>query len=84
MVPDDQWNNFLKDRNGAIVGAATMKRFGWKIGDRIPIKTTLYGLAGSSHGSSISMVYITAKDRKDDETQFWFQWDTSKSASRRG
>src|SRR5690348_11915981 len=36
VVPDDQWNNFLKDRNGAIVGAATMKRFGWKIGDRVP------------------------------------------------
>ncbi|PYU00807.1 MAG: hypothetical protein DMG34_18955 [Acidobacteria bacterium] len=43
MVPDDQWNAFLKDRQGAIAGARTAQRFGWKIGDRIPIKTTLYG-----------------------------------------
>jgi len=32
---------------GAIAGARTAARFHWKIGDRIPIKTTLYG-GGSS------------------------------------
>lgn len=74
LVPDDEWNNFLKDRNGAVVGAATMKRFGWKIGDRIPIKTTLYGLAGTAWEFNIDGVYH-GKDPKDDETQFWFQWD---------
>src|SRR5512146_1115905 len=74
VVPDDQWNNFLKDRNGAIVGAATMKRFGWKVGDRIPIKTTLYGLAGTAWEFNIDGVYH-GKDPKDDETQFWLQWD---------
>ena len=71
-VPDDQWNAFLKDREGAIVGARTMQRFGWKIGDRIPIKTTLYG--GSSWEFNIDGVYHGAKPL-DDETQFWFQWD---------
>ena len=72
VVPDDQWASFLKDRQGAIAGAKTAKRFGWKVGDRIPIKTTLYGggawefnLAGIYHGTRA----------QDDETQFWFQWD---------
>ena len=37
-VPDDQWQKFVADREGAIVGARTAKRFGWKIGDRIPLK----------------------------------------------
>lgn len=74
VVPDDQWNTFLKDRDGAIVGAATMKRFGWKIGDRVPIKTTLYGLAGNAWEFNIDGVYH-GKDPKDDETQFWFRWD---------
>ena len=72
VVPDDQWNAFLKDRQGAIVGARTMQRFGWKIGDRVPIKTTLYG--GSSWEFNIDGVYRGAKPL-DDETQFWFQWD---------
>src|ERR1700681_3299305 len=43
IVPDDQWNAFLKDRQGAIVGASTAARFGWKIGDRVPLISTLYG-----------------------------------------
>jgi len=71
-VPEDQWNTFLKDREGAIVGARTMERFHWKVGDRIPIKTTLYG--GGSWEFNIDGVYH-GKRAQDDETQFWFQWD---------
>jgi putative ABC transport system permease protein len=70
-LPDDQWQNFVKDRQGAIAGAATAKRFGWKVGDRIPIKGTFlpgvyeFNLDGIYQGSR----------QADDETQFWFQWD---------
>ena len=69
-IPEDQWQNFVQDRQGAIAGAATAKRFGWKVGDRIPIKGTFLGgvwefnLDGIYHGTR----------QADDETQFWFQW----------
>ena len=79
IVPDDQWNTFLKDRQGAIVGAATMKRFDWKIGDRIPIKTTLYGLQDKPMEFNIDGVYHGAKP-EDDETQFWIQWQYFKES----
>jgi len=72
IVPDDKWANFLKDRQGAIAGAKTAERFGWKIGDRIPIKTTLYG--GGSWEFNLAGIYH-GKRPQDDETQFWFQWD---------
>ena len=72
VVPDDQWNAFLKDREGAVVGARTMERFHWKIGDRIPIKTTIWG--GGSWEFNIDGVYH-GKQPQDDETQFWLQWD---------
>jgi len=72
IVPDDQWNAFLKDRQGAIAGAQTAERFHWKIGDRIPIKTTLYG--GNSLDFNLVGIYH-GKRPQDDETQFWFQWD---------
>jgi putative ABC transport system permease protein len=72
VVPDDQWNVFLKDREGAVVGARTMERFHWKIGDRIPIKTTIWG--GGSWEFNIDGVYH-GKQPQDDETQFWLQWD---------
>ena len=72
IVPDDQWNAFLKDRQGAIVGARTAERFHWKIGDRIPIKATIAG--NGSWEFNIDGIYH-GKNPKDDETQFWFQWD---------
>ena len=72
VVPDDQWANFLKDRQGAIAGAKTAKRFGWKLGDRIPIKTTLYG--GGAWEFNLVGIYHGTR-AQDDETQFWFQWD---------
>src|SRR6201984_2203099 len=47
VVPDEQWQNFVKDRQGAIAGAKTAQRFGWKIGERIPIKNISYGVWGA-------------------------------------
>jgi len=72
IVPDDQWNAFLKDRQGAVAGAKLAERFHWKIGDRIPIKTTLYG--GGAWEFNLVGIYH-GKRPQDDETQFWFQWD---------
>jgi putative ABC transport system permease protein len=72
LVAEDQWQTFLKDRQGAIVGARTAKRFGWKIGDRVPIRNSLFG--GGTWEFNIDGIYH-GKEPKDDETQFWFQWD---------
>lgn len=79
IVPDDQWNTFLKDRQGVIVGADTMKRFGWKVGDRVPIKTTLYGLQNKAFEFNIDGVYHGEKP-EDDQTQFWLQWEYFKES----
>jgi putative ABC transport system permease protein len=72
-VPDDQWNNFVKDRTGAIAGAKTAQRFGWKIGDRIPIKNSLFG-AGNTWEFTLDGIYHSDKVGGD-ESQFWFQWE---------
>jgi putative ABC transport system permease protein len=71
VVPDEQWNNFLKDRQGAIAGAGTAKRFHWKVGDRIPIKTSIYG--GAIWEFNLDGIYQSDKPGGD-ESQFWLQW----------
>ncbi len=73
VVPDEQWQKFLQDRQGAIVGAKTAQRFGWKIGDHIPIQNSLYGNSGTWE-FNIDGIYHSQK-AGGDETQFWFQWD---------
>lgn len=67
IVPDDQWNKFVGDREGAIVGAKTAKRFGWKVGDRVPIKAPIYG---GTWEFNIDGIYNNPKEGID-LTQFW-------------
>src|SRR5260370_9202445 len=71
VVPDDQWNNFLKDRRGAIAGARTAARFHWKIGDHIPIKTTLYGRGASEFNPD--GIYPSHRPGGA-ETRPWLHW----------
>lgn len=70
-VPDDQWQTFVKDRTGAIVGPGLIKRFGWKVGDHIPLQGTF--LPGTWDFTIDGVYQITGN--VGDENQFWFQWD---------
>ena len=72
VVPDDQWQNYVKDRQGAIAGARTAERFGWKVGDRIPIKNALYGPT-KTWEFNLDGIYHSER-AGGDEGQFWLQW----------
>ena len=85
VLPDDQWQTFLKDRQGAIAGARTAKRFGWKIGDRIPLKTSFYGWPRSWEFNLDGIYHNTRPG--GDESQFWLQYkyfDESMPADQKG
>jgi putative ABC transport system permease protein len=69
-IPEDQWKAFLEDRQGAIAGAGIAKKFGWKVGDRIPIKGAIYP---GNWEFNIRGIYTGTRDN-DDLTQFWFQY----------
>jgi putative ABC transport system permease protein len=69
-VPDDQWKEFLGDREGAIVGKRTADRFHWKIGDRIPLSAPIYGTG--TWEFNIRGIYNSPREGED-LTQFWLQ-----------
>jgi putative ABC transport system permease protein len=70
VIPDDQWKAYKEDREGAIVGVKLAKRFGWKLGDRIPIKGTIFP---GTWEFNIRAIY-TGKRPADDTTQLWFHY----------
>ncbi len=41
-LPAEQRQAWDRTRTGAIVGAALAKRFGWKVGDKIPLQSTIF------------------------------------------
>ncbi|MGE3520471.1 MAG: ABC transporter permease [Vicinamibacterales bacterium] len=73
-VPPDQLAAWLEDRQGAIVGKDLAARFGWKVGDRVPLQGTIYRpRSGDVWEFNISGIY----DAPDgvDKTQFFFRYD---------
>jgi putative ABC transport system permease protein len=73
VVNEAEWKAFKADRQGCVVGAKLAERFGWKIGDHIPLKSPGY-LGGSSWEFNVRGIYHGTRPN-DDETQFWMQHD---------
>ncbi len=74
VIPDDQVKAWMADRQGAIVGVDLAKRFGWKIGDRIPITGTIWQpKQGQTWEFNIVGMYDGGQGV--DKTQFFFRYD---------
>jgi len=76
VVSDEQKAAWLATRTGALVGRGTMERFGWKLGDRIPINATIWRKkdGGTTWEFDIVAVYDGA-EKGTDTSQFFFRYD---------
>jgi len=73
-VPPDELKAALADRQGAIVGRDTATRYGWKIGDRIPLKADIWMPAtGITWYFNLDAIYDASAEV--DKTQFLFRYD---------
>lgn len=73
-VPPDQMKAWLDDRQGAIVGKDLAERFGWKVGDRVPLQGTIFRpKSGDVWEFNVSGIYDGADGV--DKTQFFFRYD---------
>jgi putative ABC transport system permease protein len=70
-ISEEQWQAFTDDREGCVVGVSLAERFGWKIGDRIPIRGTIYP---GNWEFNIRAIYEGTRPQ-DDTSGFWFHWE---------
>ncbi len=75
-VPPDQLQAFRDTRTGAAVGEALAKKFGWKIGDTIPLQATIFPRGGSNDWPLELKAIFRAKDRNNvgAENQLMMNW----------
>jgi putative ABC transport system permease protein len=75
LLPEEQKQAWLKTRTGAVVGEALADRFGWKIGDRIPLSSPIYPREGDG-AWEFEIVGIFAGAKKGTDTSgFYFRYD---------
>ena len=73
-LPPDQIKAWMDDRQGAIVGRDLAERFGWKVGDRVPLQGTIFRpKSGDVWEFNVSGIYDAADGI--DKTQFFFRYD---------
>ncbi|MBF0521047.1 MAG: ABC transporter permease [Nitrospirae bacterium] len=71
VVPEKEKKALFSDRKGAAAGAKLAERFGWKIGDTVTLRGTIFP---GNWDFTIRAIY-KGRDKNTDETQFFFHWD---------
>jgi putative ABC transport system permease protein len=74
-LPKDQMDAWLKTRTGAIAGRTTAERFGWKVGDKIPIQATYWTTKTGDRLWTFDLVGIYDGDENTDKSNFFFRHD---------
>ena len=76
VLPPAQKAAWLASRTGAIVGRTTAKRFGWKVGDRIPLQATIWPPKKGGTTWEFELVGIFDGDKDGvDLSGFYFRHD---------
>ena len=71
ILSPEERKAFLTDRKGAIVGRKLADRHGWKVGDQIPLRGTIYG---GNWSFTLRGIYDGA-DKGTDLSTMFFHWD---------
>ena len=76
LLPPEQKAAWLKTRTGAIVGRTTAERFGWKIGDKVPITSTIWLQTDGTRRWIFDIVGIfDGREKNTDTTPLFFRYD---------
>ena len=70
VMSEDEKLAFIKDRQGAVVGRKLANQYGWKLGDTVPIRGTIYP---GTWNFTIRGIW-DGRDAKTDENQMLFHW----------
>lgn len=73
-VPEEQRAAWRADRTGAIVGHLLAKRFGWKVGDTIPLRSNIYTTSNGGNVWDLKIVGIFDATNGDNQS-LYFQYD---------
>jgi putative ABC transport system permease protein len=71
VIPEDQKLKLLQDRRGAAAGRQRARRYGWRLGDAVIIRGTIY----PGEFRFVLQAIYTGRDPTTDEGRFFFHWD---------
>ena len=70
IIPDADWNAFVEDRQGCIISPPVAKKYGFKIGDRVPLQGTVWT---GTWEFNVRAIYDAQREEMI-TPEFWFQY----------
>jgi len=72
----DQRDAFVRTRNGLMVGRATAARFGWQVGQRVSLSSSIFSNRQGGHAWDFVVSAIYTNDKENgDEQAVYFHYD---------
>jgi len=70
VMPSDQFASWRSERTGAVVGKTVAERRGWKVGDTVPMRSSIYRTedGGNTWDLKISAIYDVTNKAFDTES----------------
>jgi putative ABC transport system permease protein len=75
LLPEDQKAAWVATRTGAVVGKTLVERFGWKIGDRIPLTSPIWPREGEEAWEFDLVGIYEGAEKSTDTSGFFFRYD---------
>jgi putative ABC transport system permease protein len=76
LLPVDARETWFRTRTGAVVGRKLANQFGWKTGDRVPIRSNIWPKKDGNFVWDFEIVGIfDGKEKGTDTTQMFFHYD---------
>ena len=69
-IPPEATGGFLRERTGALVGEAMAKKWGWKVGDRVPIMSNIFTQRNGSRTWDFTIAGIFTGSKPQADTNF--------------
>ncbi len=79
VVANDELHAFMRDRRGAVVGRKLARTHGWKLGDAVTLKGTIY----PGNWSFVVRAIYEGRAATTDTAVFFFHWDYLNETMRR-
>jgi putative ABC transport system permease protein len=79
VIDPEEQRSFVNDRRGAVAGRKLAAKYGWKVGDSITLKGTIF----PGQWEFVLRGIYRGAERSTDENQFFFHWDNLNESLRR-
>jgi len=70
-IPPEQLTAFIRDRSSAVIGESMARKWGWKVGDRVPIASNIFSQRSGGHTWDFTIAGIVKGKTEQVDTNFF-------------